>query len=49
MTKSITEENHKEEIFLAMERLKKAYATRTGQNCNKDFTITTHFEDSDFQ
>jgi hypothetical protein len=47
-TKSITEDNHKEEILLAMERLNKAYTTRTGQNWDKEYTITTHFEDIDF-
>ena len=47
-TKSITEDNHKEEIFFAMERLNKAYMERTGQNWSKEYTITTHFEDNDF-
>lgn len=47
-TKSITEDNHKKEIFLAMERLNKAYIERTGQNWDKHYTIATHFEDGDF-
>lgn len=47
-TKSITESNHNEEIYLAMERLSKAYLERTGNNWTEHFTITTHFEDIDF-
>ena len=47
-TKSITENNHNEEIYLAMERLNKAYLERTGNNWTEDFTIITHFEDIDF-
>lgn len=48
MTKSITENNYKEEISLAMNRLNNAYTARTGQNWSKAYTITTHFEDFDF-
>lgn len=47
-TRSITEDNYRKEVFLAMERLNKAYKERTGQAWEKEYTITTHFEDSDF-